>query len=251
MLSVSGLGARPYPAFMAGAKPYPIDETDVDEADDREAVRRGQALAWLRDQAGMSQEAAALKAGFRTQQSWGRYEAGAAGIFKPATLRKLLSAIGATEEGFALALANLTDPDRPKPSPVAGFADRERRTYEVILDGTAKAGSVSPTFNDLPGPARFKDLSWLFDENTRYLEAQGESMTGYVEPGQVVAYSLTRWPRRGDGCVIELKTGERLIKEYVGSDTTYIRASQRFPEENLSWKREDVLGVYKIMGRLD
>jgi len=248
MLSVSPQFLRPYPAFMQAAPPFRIDEND---ADDREAIRRGAALAWLREQAGLSQEAAALKAGFRTQQSWQRYEAGAAGIFKPATLRKLLTAVGATEEGFGLALASLAEPSAQRPSSVAGFADRERRTYEVILDGTAKAGGTGPAFNDLPGPARFKDLSWLFDEDTRYLEAQGESMTGYVEPGQVVAYHLTRWPRRGDGCVIELKTGERLIKEYVKSDTSFIYASQRFPEDDLKWPRGDVLGVYKIMGRLD
>lgn len=220
---------------------------DIERDDDGEAKLLGAALARLREAAGMGQEEAADKAGFNSFQAWQRYEKGAPGIFKPATQAKLTAAVGATVADLQLTVATLK----------RGGADRsgsqfeeQGRAFEVRVDGRGRAGPA-PMVDDLAGAPHYRDMSWLFGHTSRYMVVAGDSMSGYVEAGMTITYDESQKPRRGDGCVVELVTGERFVKEYDRTDAKRVYCVQRFPEGEVAWPVSEVKGVYKIKARFD
>ncbi len=209
-----------------------------------EQVALGIALRRLRKRADLTQEAAATQADV-VVQSWRRYEAGQRDL-SLAKVTRLAGAIGFNQEQLLAELAVVTgEAAEPSTAPV-------ERAFEVAVHGHGRAGVTGGAVNDFDGrPHRKRDLSWLFDGELEWMDVGGESMTGYVEPGMMVGYKRGTWPRRGDGCVVEMHTGERLIKEYVGGDEHNIIVSQRFPAAELTIRRAEVRGVYKIRARID
>lgn len=229
--------------------PRMSDAEDQEIAEERRLL--GLAIERLRLSKGLTQPAAAERAGWQSYQAWQRYEGGAPGVEKLPTKRRLLKALDANEGDLNRAIRQLRDDGYGSALPAAPANDEDPRRYEVPVEGRGRAGAQAPIFDDLSGMPGYRDLSWMFQPNTRYMVVGGESMTGYVEAGSTVAFDLTLWPRRGDGCVVELVTGERYVKEYLRSDQKRIYVSQRFPKQELSWARDEVKGVYKIKARLD
>jgi phage repressor protein C with HTH and peptisase S24 domain len=243
MLSVARDYAPRQVRLMADAEDPEIEE---------ERRLLGMAFERLRDAKGLTQPAAAERAGWKSYQAWQRYESGAPGIEKKRTRLRLLGALEASETDLNRALRQLREEMHGGPLPARPANDEgDPRRFEVSIEGRGRAGAQAPIFDDLAGMPGYRDLSWMFQPTTRYMVVGGESMTGYVEAGSTVAFDITLWPRRGDGCVVELVSGERYVKEYLRSDQKRVHVSQRFPKTELSWSREEIKGVYKIKARLD
>ena len=154
---------------------------------DEDARRLGEALAALRREAGLSQAEAGQRAGM-TSQGWGLYEAGKrSGLFRPDVQRRLTGAIGATVEALALAQGPVDEtPDRA--------AD---------AGGVANAGrgfTAAP-----PAPVRRVQLS-------------NDDLAPWAASGVVLEYEPGRWPRRDQGCVIEMADGETRVRLYDRAD---------------------------------
>lgn len=152
---------------------------------DSDARRLGEALAALRREAGLSQAEAGARVGM-TSQGWGLYEAGKRpGLFRPDVQRRLTAAIGASPEALELKLA---------PPPTAGA---DPASSGVESRGRAFAGP--------PGA-------------TRRLQLSNDDLAPWAASGVVLEYDPARWPRRGQGCVIEMADGEMRVRLYEGAD---------------------------------
>jgi transcriptional regulator with XRE-family HTH domain len=111
-----------------------VFSADDEDAEDRR--RMGAALAQLRDRAGMSQEQAALAAGYQAKQSWQQLESGRGkGIFRPALQRKLAGALGRTVEEWLMLAANL---EQRAPTPTGALAER------LPPSGAGRASDIVP-----------------------------------------------------------------------------------------------------------
>ena len=154
---------------------------------DADARRLGEALAALRREAGLSQAEAGQRAGM-TSQGWGLYEAGKrSGLFRPDVQRRLTGAIGATVEALALA---------------RGPAD-ERREPIGDARGVANAGRG---FTAAPSPS------------VRRVQLSNDDLAPWAASGVVLEYEPGRWPRRDQGCVIEMADGGTRVRLYDQAD---------------------------------
>ncbi|HEX7887291.1 MAG TPA: LexA family transcriptional regulator [Phenylobacterium sp.] len=213
-----------------------------------QAAALGKALKALRERAGMTQEAAAEALGV-TRQAWQNYEAGGRNtILRTDLQERLASALGLERSDL------LRERDRQAGVPTGARtpANEDYDTpaaYELQVLGRVKASPAGPLIYDIAEPESVVDVSWMFGANARTLRVAGDSMTGYVESGQLVIYDVSMWPRRGDGCVVELANGEVYVKEYLDQGQGVLRVRQRFPEEILSFPMADVRGVYLIRFR--
>lgn len=213
----------------------------------QQAVAIGDAVRSLRERVGLTQEAAAEAMGV-TRQAWQQYET----MGKPVVLRtdmqeRLAQALGVEREDLIRERdrqSGGSTPSSPAPSPDGGA-----KIYELPVLGRVRAGAAGPQIYDIQEPESFLDLSWMFGTNARTLRVAGDSMTGYVESGQIVIYDVSQWPRRGEGCVVELHSGEVYVKEYAEVGQGVLKVRQRFPDEMLSFPMADVKGVYVIRFR--
>ncbi|HWQ85476.1 helix-turn-helix transcriptional regulator [Brevundimonas sp.] len=159
------------------------------ESDD-DARRLGEALAALRREAGLSQAEAGQRAGM-TSQGWGLYEAGKrSGLFRPDVQRRLTGAIGATVEALAL---------------VQGAPGEDRPDRPAGERGVANAGRG---FIDAPPPPAA----------VRRLQLSNDDLAPWAASGVVLEYQPGRWPRRDQGCVIEMADGEVRVRLYDRAD---------------------------------
>lgn len=153
---------------------------------DEDARRLGEALAALRREAGLSQAEAGQRAGM-TSQGWGLYESGKrSGLFRPDVQRRLTGAIGATVE--ALALVQSPADDRP---------ERAAETGGVASAGRGFAGASAPV---------------------RRVQLSNDDLAPWAASGVVLEYEPGRWPRRDQGCVIEMADGETRVRLYDRAD---------------------------------
>lgn len=154
---------------------------------DNDARRLGEALAALRREAGLSQAEAGERVGM-TSQGWGLYESGKrSGLFRPDIQRRLTTALEASPEALALKLGPpAAAPSGPAPSGVQNA-------------GRAFAG---------PAPAA----------GTRRLQLSNDDLAPWAASGVVLEYEPGRWPRRGQGCVIEMADGEVRVRLYEEAD---------------------------------
>ena len=53
---------------------------------------------------------------------------------------------------------------------------------------------------------------------TRRLQLSNDDLAPWAASGVVVEYEPGRWPRRDQGCVIEMADGEILVRLYDGAD---------------------------------
>jgi transcriptional regulator with XRE-family HTH domain len=153
---------------------------------DSDARRLGEALAALRREAGLSQAEAGERVGM-TSQGWGLYESGKRpGLFRPDVQRRLTTALGASPEALALKLGA---PDPAPPPPAA-------------------TGLESPGRGFAGGPSGA----------TRRLQLSNDDLAPWAASGVVLEYEPGRWPRRGQGCVIEMADGEMRVRLYEHAD---------------------------------
>ena len=150
---------------------------------DSDARRLGEALAALRHEANLSQAEAGERIGM-TSQGWGLYESGKrSGLFRPDVQRRLTAALGASPEALALKLG---PPPAAPSGPAASGMENRGRTFA--------------------GPA------------TRRLQLSTDDMAPWAASGVVLEYEPGRWPRRGQGCVIEMADGALRVRLYESGD---------------------------------
>lgn len=157
--------------------------------DDAEAEGRtlGEALSVLRRERGLSQAEAGQRIGM-TSQGWGLYEAGKRpGLFRPDVQRRLTGALDATPEDLALLVGAASPPASPKPA----------------AEGLQARGRV---FEAAPAGER------------RRLQLSTDELAPWAAAGTVLEYMPSRWPRRDQGCIVEMDDGSLRARLYVRSD---------------------------------
>jgi len=153
---------------------------------DHDARRLGEALAALRRDRGLSQADAGRRAGM-TSQGWGLYEGGKRpGLFRPDIQRRLTTALDATVEDLALRLGA---PSPTAETPAARAVESRGRAFA-------------------PPPAA----------GIRRLQLSNDDLAPWAVSGVVLEYEPGRWPRRDQGCVIEMADGETRVRLYEGAD---------------------------------
>lgn len=146
----------------------------------------GEALAALRRERGLSQAEAGARIGM-TSQGWGLYEAGKRpGLFRPDVQRRLTGALDATPEDLALLVGVAP---APPPKPIADGLQARGRAFEVA-----------------PAAER------------RRLQLSTDDLAPWAAAGTVLEYAPGRWPRRDQGCVIEMDDGSLRARLYVRSN---------------------------------
>lgn len=207
----------------------------------RDAERLGQALKRLRLRLGLTQAQAAAQAG-TYQQTWARYEAADNDALLKVTLqRRLAQALGASHADL-LAEAELVGA-RPGPGE---SPDRPMRRFEFPVLGRVRAGPQGVETYDA-GDAETFDLSALLGPDTRILRLAGESMIPYAEPGGFVSFNTNRFPRRGQGCVIETHEGVFYVKRFERTEGDKLIVTELHPvERELTFDLRQVRGVYAV-----
>ncbi|MGH7027200.1 helix-turn-helix transcriptional regulator [Brevundimonas sp.] len=148
----------------------------------------GEALSALRRERGLSQAEAGQRIGM-TSQGWGLYEAGKRpGLFRPDVQRRLTGALDATPEDLALLVGAAP---APQPKPVSDGLQARGRAFE------------SPPVSE-----------------RRRLQLSTDDLAPWAAAGTVLEYAPGRWPRRDQGCVIEMDDGSLRARLYVRSDET-------------------------------
>ncbi len=194
-----------------------------------EARVLGEALATLRRDCGLSQAEAGARIGM-TGQGWGLYEAGKRpGLFRPDVQRRLTGALDATPE--ALVLRSQDDPAAPegmrRPNSPAGIAAPQ---------GLSARGRV---FEGAPA-------------QVRRLRLETDELAPWASAGTVLEYVPGRWPRRGQGCVIQLEDGMRKVRLYDRADdaeVVVLGAGALDQAERIA--RSRILSMSAVTSRLD
>lgn len=195
---------------------------------DNDARRLGEALAVLRRERGLSQADAGGRAGM-TSQGWGLYEAGKRpGLFRPDVQRRLTTAIGATPEDLMLTLGS---PDR------VGSGPRDSAPPDIANPGFASRGrDFAPA-----APA------------IRRLQLSNDDLSPWAASGVVLEYEPGRWPRRDQGCVVEMADGEIRVRLYDRADAEALvvrgGAAGLAAEERIA--RGDTRVVSAVVARLE
>ena len=188
----------------------------------------GEALAALRRDCGLSQAEAGARIGM-TGQGWGLYEAGKrSSLFRPDVQRRLTGALNATPEALML----------PAPGGSQVSIDRPRTSlpdnappYGLSARGRAFDGAPS---------------------DVRRMRLETDELAPWASAGTVLEYALGRWPRRGQGCVIQLQDGLRKVRLYDRADEAemvVLGAGALDRPERIA--RSDVESVSAVISRLD
>jgi transcriptional regulator with XRE-family HTH domain len=205
----------------------------------------GQALRALRERADMSQGAAGQQADpTMSSQAWSKYEAGER-KFPRDQVTRLTRALGCTPEDLAMERAKILGRE-PPPPPTSGFGEKGT---DFILEvwGRARAGAAGPQVYDVGEPERYIDLRTMFTKTSRVTMVAGESVIPWANSGTFVVYNTNTWPRREDGCVIEMNSGELIVKIYMKTDGSNLYVDELFPErKTLVFPLSDVKGVYAV-----
>ncbi|ASD28512.1 transcriptional regulator [Brevundimonas diminuta] len=145
----------------------------------------GEALATLRRERGLSQAEAGQRIGM-TSQGWGLYEAGKrSSLFRPDVQRRLTGALDATPEALVLQLEG--EPASPEVLAANGVSARGR-----AFEGAPIA--------------------------SRRLRLETDELTPWASAGTVLEYAPGRWPRRGQGCIIQMDDGVQKVRLYDRAD---------------------------------
>ncbi|NBB52952.1 helix-turn-helix domain-containing protein [Rhizobium sp. CRIBSB] len=185
---------------------------------DSSTLALGEALAGLRRERGLSQAEAGRRAGM-SSQGWGLYESGRRpGLFRPDVQRRLLAALDATPEDLALRRRE-ADPQEQTTS-ARGFEGGGR-----VFEGLARGAQPRMTLED-------------------------DTLSPWARSGVVLEYDPSRWPRRDQGCVIEMTDGRLLVRIYEGADgdRLFVRGAEGSAETIV---RDQVRTVSAVTARLE
>jgi transcriptional regulator with XRE-family HTH domain len=191
----------------------------------------GEALATLRRERGLSQAEAGARLDM-TSQGWGLYESGKRpGLFRPDVQRRLTAVLDASPEDLALAAARI-GADAPPP---AKGVESGARVWDAGLAKTAPA--IAPT--TVPTTGR--------------LQLSNDDLAPWAASGVVLEFDPGRWPRRDQGCVIDLTDGTRLIRLYdrADGDTLYLRGGPGGLSAETALDRARAVRVAAVIARLD
>lgn len=196
-----------------------------DERATEEARRLGEALARLRRDAGLNQAEAGARAGM-TGQGWGLYESGKRpGLFRPDVQRRLTAAVGADPESLALRAMREEEP-------------------AVAATGVEAAGRAfrDPTPQS-PPPA----------PSVRHVVLTDDGLDPWAGAGTVVEYDPTRFPRRGQGCVIEARDGSVSVWIFDGADADrlHLRGGPGGLDDTTRLPRDGVASISAVVARRD
>ena len=197
----------------------------TDRSPSPEAERLGAALAQVRKGQGLSQAEAGARIGM-TSQGWGLYEAGRRpGLFRPDVQRRLTGALGSSPEELALILARIDD--------------------EVLARPKAR-GVESPfrAYRATPSPS---------PSGLGRLQLSNDELAPWAVSGVVLEYDPGRWPRRDQGCVIDMIDGSRLVRLYdrADADALYVRGGAGGLETVSILPRATIDKVAAVIGRLE
>ena len=192
-------------------------------APDPDAVALGEGLAALRRSAGLSQAEAGARIGM-TSQGWGLYESGKRpGLFRPDIQRRLTGALGASPEDLALILARQ---EAPAALAVSG------------VEASGRAFQPSP----VPQVAAIERM-----------QLSNDDLAPWAASGVVLEFDPGRWPRRDQGCVIDLTDGTRLVRLYqrADGDRLYVTGGPAGLAVETALDRATVARVAAVRARLD
>ena len=180
-------------------------------------------LAALRRERGLSQAEAGAQVAM-TSQGWGLYESGRRpGLFRPDVQRRLTGALDASPEDLALILARRPVADA---GPATGV-ESGGRGWEPV----AKAALT----------------------RTERLQLSNDDLAPWAASGVVLEFDPGRWPRRDQGCVIDLTDGTRLVRLYerADADRLYLRGGPDGLERETPLDRAATVRVAAVVARLD
>lgn len=217
--------------FLVLARPI-ADHVGMEPEDDLSEARAwGRALAKLRTDRGLTQPQAAEAIDW-TEQNWRAYEGGRRlGILKRAVRSKLAVALDATLGDLDLAYAQ-TSSAPSATRELTGLRERE-----------------APTF---PPPAS-PWVSNMVERLARLRQHQltDDTLAPWASSGILVLFDPKRWPRAGQGCVLELSDGRRLVKIFVRADDEAIVVRQLQPAKELSFPQGEVKALAAVTDRVD
>ena len=90
-----------------------------------------------------------------------------------------------------------------------------------------------------------------FSENLHSFAITNEEMAPWAEPGEKIFYEKSRQPKRMEGCVLELKSGETLVRLYEKSSSDRIFVKKLNPESSEFYLWSDVTGLHRVALRGD
>jgi len=183
----------------------------------------GEGLAALRRERGLSQAEAGARVAM-TSQGWGLYESGRRpGLFRPDVQRRLTAALDATPEDLALAVARAPVAPRPAASGVE---------------------SGSRVYAPSPQPGK---------RGTERLQLSNDDLSPWAASGVVLEFDPGRWPRRDQGCVIDLVDGARLVRLYdrADADRLYLRGGPGGLGTETIVERVSTRSVAAVVARLE
>lgn len=202
---------------------------------DNDVRALGEALAALRRDRGLSQAEAGARVAM-TSQGWGLYESGRRpGLFRPDVQRRLTAALEASPEDLALAVVRGRTEVEPM-SPAIGVESGVRSWVPAPrISGPQIAGSGR-------APA-----------GAERLQLSNDDLAPWAVSGVMLEFDAGRWPRRDQGCVIDMKDGGRLVRIYdrADSDRLYVRGGPQGLDVETVLGRADVIRVAAVIGRLE
>ncbi|CAN5119993.1 hypothetical protein BH09PSE1_BH09PSE1_04650 [soil metagenome] len=188
-----------------------------------EVSRLGEALAALRRDQGLSQAEAGARLEM-TSQGWGLYESGKRpGLFRPDVQRRLTGALGLSIEDLALAAA--------------------RNAGDASNGAASGVASADRSFTPAPSAQTSRER----------LQLSNDDLAPWAASGVVLEFDPGRWPRRDQGCVVDLTDGVRLVRLYdrADADRLYLRGGPGGLAAESTLNRSDVVRVAAIVARLD
>jgi len=178
----------------------------------------GEALATLRRERGLSQAEAGQRIGM-TSQGWGLYEAGKrSSLFRPDVQRRLTGALDATPEALVLQLEG--EPASPEVLAANGVSARGR-----AFEGAPIA--------------------------SRRLRLETDELAPWASAGTVLEYAPGRWPRRGQGCIIQMDDGVQKVRLYDRADDAEVVFGAGGLDRSERIARSHIQSMSAVISRLD
>lgn len=131
--------------------------------------------------------------------------------------------------------------------PARGFHERDRiPVYGFVgaaANGTIHLDHTAVVNTTARHPAQGER------EDVFALEVWNESMSPRYEPGELVYCVRGRRPKRGQDCVVELKSGDAFLKVYEKEEAGIIFTRQLNPHEEVRFRAGEVKAIHAVVGR--
>lgn len=230
-------------SWAASSRPMPLTTTP----DRAERALIGQAFRNLREAKGLGMQAIASALGMTTQ-GWQYYEVGER-KFTREKIAGALDALQLTEEDLLNERARILGSSSGH---VPSGMYETRTPFVLDVYGKPRVGPSGLQIEDAGAPSRQLDLRQLLGSAVDAMEMADDRMIPWAWPGEMVIFDRERSPRRGSGCVIEMRTGEAFVRIYEGSDGSTLFAKELHPEERVTnYDLSKVRGVYLVKLRGD